>query len=95
MSSASDEWETPQELFDELDKKYHFQTDVCALPHNTKCKRFYSPSEDGLSQEWHGVCWMNPPYGRKIGAWVRKAYESGQAGATVVCLLPHGGTITA
>lgn len=88
MSSASDEWETPQELFDELDKKYHFQTDVCALPHNTKCKRFYSPSEDGLSQEWRGVCWMNPPYGRKIGAWVRKAYESAQAGATVVCLLP-------
>lgn len=88
MSSASDEWETPQELFDELDKKYHFQTDVCALPKNAKCKVFYTPEDDGLKKDWTGVCWMNPPYGRQIGRWVRKAYESAQAGATVVCLLP-------
>ena len=31
---------------------------------------------------------MNPPYGRKIGAWVQKAYESAHSGALVVCLLP-------
>ena len=31
---------------------------------------------------------MNPPYGRTIARWVRKAYESSMSGATVVCLLP-------
>ena len=87
-SSQTDEWETPQEFFDKMNAEYHFETDVCALPANAKCKKFYSPTEDGLSKEWTGTCWMNPPYGRQIGRWVRKAYESGQAGATVVCLLP-------
>lgn len=62
--------------------------DVCALPENAKCARFYSPVEDGLAQPWSGVCWMNPPYGRQIGPWMRKAYEEAQRGATVVCLVP-------
>ncbi|MGR5961327.1 DNA N-6-adenine-methyltransferase [Bacillus paranthracis] len=43
---------------------------------------------DGLKQEWNGTCWMNPPYGRGIGKWVKKAYESSLTGSTVVCLLP-------
>jgi phage N-6-adenine-methyltransferase len=88
MSSASDLWETPQWLFDQLDAVYNFDHDVCALPENTKCARFFTPELDGLSQTWEGLCWMNPPYGREIGRWVRKAYESAQDGATVVCLLP-------
>jgi len=37
---------------------------------------------------WDGVCWMNPPYGRTIGKWMRKAYESSLTGSTVVCLVP-------
>ena len=40
---------------------------------------------DGLKQEWTGVCWCNPPYGRQIGKWVEKAVKSL---ATVVMLLP-------
>ena len=62
--------------------------DICALPHNAKCERFYAPICNSLNQEWYGVCWMNPPYGRGIYGWVKKAYESAQEGATVVCLLP-------
>ena len=81
-------WETPQEFFDNLDAVYHFETDVCALPGNAKCKRYFTPEQDGLKQDWMGVCWMNPPYGRGIAKWVRKAYESALNGATVVCLLP-------
>lgn len=89
FSSKTDVWETPQELFDRLDAQYHFDVDVCALPENAKCRRFYTPAEDGLKQEWRGICWMNPPYGREIGKRVQKAYESTRAnGATVVCLLP-------
>lgn len=89
FSSKTDLWATPQDFFDKLHAVFKFDTDVCALPDNAKCARFFSPEQDGLKQEWHGVCWMNPPYGREIGAWVEKAYNSAKAnGATVVCLLP-------
>jgi phage N-6-adenine-methyltransferase len=86
--SLTDEWETPPAFFAEWDARYHFTLDVCATPENAKCQRYYTRAEDGLAQEWTGVCWMNPPYGRQIGRWVQKAYEAAQSGATVVCLLP-------
>ena len=85
FSSKTDLWETPQDLFNKYDAIYHFETDVCALPKNAKCKRFFTPEMDGLKQEWTGVCWCNPPYGRQIGSWVEKAVKSF---ATVVMLLP-------
>ena len=88
FSSKSDMWETPQDFFNTLDCVFHFTLDVCATPKNAKCKEFFSPDQDGLLQEWRGVCWMNPPYGRDIGKWVCKAFESGKQGATIVCLLP-------
>ena len=88
FSSATDLWATPSEFFARLDKIYHFETDVCATAENAKCPRFFTKEDDGLSQEWTGICWMNPPYGRQIGAWMRKAYESSIDGATVVCLVP-------
>jgi phage N-6-adenine-methyltransferase len=82
------QWETPQRLFDELNNEFHFTLDVCALACNTKCPHFYNPIEDGLKQNWTGICWMNPPYDRSISQWARKAYEAAQAGTTVVGLLP-------
>lgn len=85
FSSATDLWETPQDFFDILNDEFHFDIDVCALPENAKCGKFYSPEDDGLSKKWGGTCWCNPPYGRKIGEWVKKASESN---ATVVMLLP-------
>lgn len=88
MSSASVEWETPLDFFNKLNHQFHFEIDVCATAGNAKCARFFTKEQDGLSQTWRGVCWMNPPYGRGIGAWLKKAYESAKAGATVVCLIP-------
>lgn len=88
FSSATDMWATPQEFFDDLNREFKFETDVCALPENAKCTRFFTPEDDGLVQNWRGVCWMNPPYGRTISQWMRKAYESSVSGATVVCLVP-------
>lgn len=87
-SSKTDMWETPQDLFDELDKEYHFDLDVCATSENTKCKRYYTPEQDGLIQPWDGTCWCNPPYGRDIGQWVRRAFFASVGGTTVVMLLP-------
>jgi phage N-6-adenine-methyltransferase len=82
------DWETPPEVFDPLDREFGFTMDVCATQDNAKCPMFHSPAQDGLRMPWYGVCWMNPPYGRAISAWIRKAYESSLAGATVVCLVP-------
>ena len=88
FSSKTDLWETPQDFFDDLDLGFHFDLDVCALPKNAKCGRYYTPEEDGLAQPWEGTCWLNPPYGREIGRWVKKAADSATGGATVVMLLP-------
>ena len=82
-------WATPQDLFDELNAEFGFTLDVCAEEFNAKCQRYFTPKQDGLAQKWEGVCWMNPPYGRTVGDWIRKAQQSAEDnGATVVCLLP-------
>lgn len=88
FTSKTDMWETPQDLFDNLDNEFHFTLDVCAVKENAKCKNFYSPEQDGLSQPWIGRVWCNPPYGRQIGKWVRRALFASAEGATVVMLLP-------
>lgn len=87
-TSNSDNWATPQELFDKLDDKYNFTYDVCAGSHNAKCSQYYTVADDGLKQKWQGTCWCNPPYSRQIGLWMEKAYKSSVLGATVVCLVP-------
>lgn len=89
FSSKTDLWSTPDEFFRKWDSKYHFDLDVCAIAENAKCAKYFSPKDNGLIQNWGGhCCWMNPPYGREIGKWVRKAFEESRRGATVVCLLP-------
>jgi phage N-6-adenine-methyltransferase len=88
FSSATDLWSTPDDLFQKLNAKHNFNTDVCATKENAKCAEFYDIEIDGLKQKWIGTCWMNPPYGREIGKWMRKAYMSSQQGTTVVCLVP-------
>lgn len=88
MSSATCEWATPQPLFDKLDAQYHFTLDPCATAENAKCEKFFTAEDDGLSQKWGGVVFCNPPYGKSVGKWVRKAYEESQRGATVVMLIP-------
>ena len=88
FSSKTDMWATPQDFFDKYNKIYNFEIDVCASPENAKCSKYYTKEQNGLAQEWTGKCWMNPPYGREIKDWMKKAYESSLNGATVVCLVP-------
>lgn len=88
-SSKTDDWATPQYVYDMLDEEFHFTLDPCASPSNAKCGLFFTREQDGLLQSWadHRV-FMNPPYGRVIGSWVRKARQEADRGALVVCLLP-------
>lgn len=76
FSSRTDEWATPQYLFDELNAKYHFTLDPCATSDNAKCAKYFTKEMDGLAQDWgRETVFCNPPYGRGIDAWVRKCYE--------------------
>ena len=89
FSSATDLHATPQDFFDRLDAEFGFDLAVCASPENAKCTIYFTKEDDGLSRDWTGVVWMNPPYGREIGRWLKKANESAKDnGATVVCLVP-------
>lgn len=88
-SSKSNEWATPQNLFDELDDEFNFTLDPCATDENAKCSKYFTIEDDGLSKDWsNDVVFMNPPYGREIKKWIKKAYEESLNGATVVCLIP-------
>jgi site-specific DNA-methyltransferase (adenine-specific) len=94
FSSATDEWPTPAALFQELSWCFGgFDLDPCATSENAKCSRYFTKQLDGLARRWQEgsrpvKVFINPPYGRAIGKWVRKAWEESQRGGLVVCLLP-------
>lgn len=89
FKSIRQDWSTPKSLFDELDREFHFQLDVCANSKNAKCKKYYSEEVNGLVQDWAPrTCWMNPPYGPDLKTWMKKAHEEARKGAAVVCLVP-------
>ena len=86
FSSNTDLWGTPQEFFNDLDKEFDFTLDPCCTKENAKCEKHYTREDDGLLQDWSNErVFMNPPYGREIGKWVKKAFESN---TLVVALLP-------
>ncbi len=88
VSSKTNEWYTPQRLFDMLDKTFNFTLDPCCTHENAKCKKHYTLEDDGLSKDWtKDVVFMNPPYGGHTAEWLKKAQESSEEGATVVCLI--------
>lgn len=77
FSSQTNEWATPQDFFDKLNNEFHFTLDPCATKENAKCSKFYTQADDGLSKSWDNeIVWCNPPYGREIGKWVKKASEA-------------------
>lgn len=87
FSSNSNEWATPQDFFDALDKEFNFTLDPCATKENAKCVKFYTQEDNGLIQSWDNeIVFCNPPYGREIKHWVKKASEA--TGGVVVLLIP-------
>jgi len=88
FTTKSTEWETPQFLFDMLDEEFGFTLDPCATTESAKCERYYTAGDDGLAQAWEGTVFVNPPYGRDIGKWVKKSYDESRNRSTVVMLIP-------
>ena len=54
FSKKSDEWQTPLDLFEDLDREFHFDLDACATPENTMCPEYFTKEQDGLEQNWGG-----------------------------------------
>lgn len=88
FSSKTDNWATPQDIFDKLDEEFHFTLDPCADENNHKCEKFFTKADNGLCQSWGGNVFCNPPYGKELGKWVEKAYKESLGGACVVMLIP-------
>lgn len=88
LKSDRTDWETPRELFDRLDAFWHFDLDAAASDTNHLCADYYTKETDGLAQSWAGRrVWCNPPYGKQIADWTRKAYEETRDGQTLVIML--------
>ena len=97
FKSGNKEWETPESLFWPLKKEFNIVLDTCATEANTKCNAWIDRKMNALSASWSTMLanigpdkagWMNPPYGREIDKWVRKAHEESLKGATIIALLP-------
>lgn len=84
--SATIEWGTPQDLFDRLDREFHFTLDVCASDGMQMCQRYYNPQTDGLKQEWGGRSMLDEP---ALRTGDRQVGAQGSSGAS-----HHGGPIT-
>ena len=99
LTSNDDSWTTPPDFYAKWNSKYNFVLDAAASSQSALCEKWYGldhPNPEyrnALERDWHkdaqgGAVWLNPPYGRTIGLWMRKAHTEAQLGATVVCLVP-------
>lgn len=90
FSSQTNEWYTPKSVFEPLNTEFRFTLDPCCTKESAKAKRFYTIEDDGLSKNWYGEkVFVNPPYGREIGKWVKKCHdENMQNGTLCVLLIP-------
>lgn len=89
FSSKTNEWETPLDFFNDINKEFNFNLDPCATDYNHKCSKYFTLLEDGLLQSWGGYrVFCNPPYGRELHKWVEKAYKEKDRAELIVMLIP-------
>lgn len=87
FSSKSDEYATPQELYNLLNKEFCFDLDPCSTDENCKCAAHYTKADNGLEKNWGGCrVFCNPPYS-DISSWVEKCYREGCKDNTLVVML--------
>jgi phage N-6-adenine-methyltransferase len=94
FASSRGDWETPPDLFADLQEEFGFDLDAAADAGNALCERFYSAAS--LDRDWtedadgtrFRCVYVNPPYGRDVGRWVAKARQTAERGVRVVLLLP-------
>ncbi len=90
FSNKSDEWPTPQKVFDELNKEFSFSFDLACTDENKKCVKGFTREQNALIQDWHSIpgwLWLNPPYS-ECADFVKKAHEESVKGGQIVMLIP-------
>lgn len=99
-SSEDDTWTTPKDFYAALNKEFDFKLDAAALASSALCPTWYGPDHpeqawrDAFMRSWQtdaegGAIFLNPPYGRTIKDWMRKAdLEAKQGPSPIVCLVP-------
>lgn len=90
FTSNKEDWETPRALFEELNKEFNFDIDVAASNENAKLPKYYTKQENALNGVWEGNVFCNPPYGKQLVKWVKKAYDEYErdSNRTIVLLIP-------
>jgi len=92
FTSNKEDWETPGNFFNSLNEKYHFKWDLAASNDNAKCNNYFTHDDNSLEQNWGGLdgnLFVNPPYGRELKLWVKKASETHlKNGQYLVMLIP-------
>jgi phage N-6-adenine-methyltransferase len=93
FSRRTNEWATPQILFDKLNEEFNFDLDVSATPSNAKCARYFTIKQNGLKQSWNNhtktkAVFCNPPFQNQTAKWLQKAFAESKKGCTVVVLIP-------
>jgi len=91
FKSNSVEYSTPMDIFEPLKEEFEIEFDICASSENHKCDLYFTKEDDCLTKDWgdiKGNIWMNPPWGKQMQKFVRKALEESKKGKTIVCLLP-------
>lgn len=95
-ASSRDNWRTPDDVFQTLNREFGFVLDAAASKENHLAPKYHSlPCIDdpysclcGLHAAWTGPVFVNPPYGEGLGAWMTKCYTEAVQGLTVVALVP-------
>lgn len=92
FSSVDQTWCTPLGFYKKLDQEFNFELDPSCTEKSAKCERFFTPKTDGLNQSWEvkngKSVFCNPPYGKELKKWVKKAYDESKKGITIVLLIP-------
>jgi phage N-6-adenine-methyltransferase len=86
-TTATERWQTPPEIFEPLMAEFNFDLDAAADSDTRRVPRYLWDALDLV--DWPGErIWMNPPYGRKLDPFVRRAAEEADKGKLVVALIP-------
>ena len=99
LTSLDDTWTTPKKFYEKLNEEFNFKLDAAALKSSALCKKWYGPDHpevnrrDAFLHNWteeaeNSSIWLNPPYGRTIKEWFKKANLESRRGGVVVCLVP-------
>ena len=90
FSSKKMDWCTPQKFYDDLNQEFHFVADVAATEQTKKAQFYYTPETDGLNNSWDfgGAVFCNPPYGKDMKKWIKKAFDEAKKGIKIVLLIP-------